>query len=107
MSIFANPTIASVWIPTIVDSTIVYTSASDSVKYQILELLDESTSHRRAILFYAKLIENLSIWFDYDYFNYIPLGNQEITALAYYANNLDTQLKAKIEFNGSKVRVIS
>jgi hypothetical protein len=109
MSVFSSPAIASVWVPKLVHSSFLFQAANSINREIILETLDESTSHRRAILFYAKLIENINTWFDYDYFNYIPLGAEEITALAYYANTLDTQLKDKIELRSSalKVRVIN
>lgn len=108
-SYFENPSIAALHIPGMVAAGFAYRNGDASERYQLLEQLDEATSHRRSVLFYAKLIENPDVWSDYDSFNFIPLGYEEITALAFFANEFNTQLTGKIELlpNSLKVRVIS
>lgn len=104
----SSPTIAFLHIPSIVSEADTYANSDNAGKNAIIEKYNESIFYQSGILFYATLITNIDVWYDYDYFNWIPLEYDEITMLITYGNTLPTLLQNRIEsrVNDFKVKVI-
>lgn len=92
MSIIANFTTASEWIPATIKIGKLHSTSTYIARYEILKEYESLLDIFKGILFYSYLFENIDTTIYYDDFSYIPMMREEVESFAYFGNSLNRSI---------------